>query len=229
MIKVQPVHAAITHRILKISKIKQSGITAVALQELTSKAIYMCSQYNHRVDSPLGDMTVPRRGGRRRRHLILAVPPRGVSDEGPQTGVPVALSVLHEFRQLYFSPEVVAVDAAGLLVRRHSTCRLGRRQLDVLRAAGGRDGQVVDLVGEVELGLPSLQAVRGDVVGLSCHLGCRERAEPNARLLPGLSDLRNPLAPPPLPDTTVYGVAGAASGRADGFAGDTFGEWRLLH
>jgi hypothetical protein len=69
--------------------------------------------------------------------------------------------------------------------------------LDVLGRGGGRAGQIVRELREVEVRGAALDRQRGYVVGARRHLGGGEGAEPDARLLARLPDLRHPLAPGP--------------------------------
>jgi hypothetical protein len=63
------------------------------------------------------------------------------------------------------------------------------------------------LVGEVDFGLGSADAARGAVVGARGGLGGGEGAEPDARALGRVADLRRPLAPRPPPDAAVHRLA----------------------
>lgn len=59
------------------------------------------------------------------------------------------------------------------------------------------------LLGEVELGAAPAEAERGGVVGARRVLGGAEGAQPDARRLPRVPDLRRPLAPQPPPHPAV--------------------------
>jgi hypothetical protein len=61
--------------------------------------------------------------------------------------------------------------------------------------------------GEVEVRARAVEEERGAVVGAGGVLGGGEGAEPLARPLPRLPDLRHPLAPAPLPHAAVPEVA----------------------
>jgi len=69
--------------------------------------------------------------------------------------------------------------------------------LDVLGRGGGRARELARELREVEVRGAALDRQRGHVVGARRHLGGGEGAEPDARLLAGLPDLRHPLAPGP--------------------------------
>jgi hypothetical protein len=66
--------------------------------------------------------------------------------------------------------------------------------------------QLVRELGEVEVRGAALDGDRCDVVRPRGHLRVVERAEPDARLLARLTDLRHPLAPGPHPHTAVRRV-----------------------
>ena len=87
-----------------------------------------------------------------------------------------------------------------LLPQRRRCPASGRQEL-----AGGMAGWRRRTAGarEVELGLGALEAERGGVVGACGVLGGVEGAQPYARRLHGVADLRRPLAPRPLPYATV--------------------------
>jgi len=71
---------------------------------------------------------------------------------------------------------------------------------------GAEAGVVVGWVvvaGEIELGLVSADADGGVVVGASGFLGSGECAEPDAHTLAWVPYFRSPLAPRPLPDSSV--------------------------
>lgn len=61
--------------------------------------------------------------------------------------------------------------------------------------------------GEVEVGAGPVEEERGAVVGPGGVLGGGEGAEPLARALPRLPDLRHPLPPAPLPHAAVPELA----------------------
>ena len=75
---------------------------------------------------------------------------------------------------------------------------------------GGRRGEA-RVLGEVELGAAAAEAERGLVVGARRGLGCLERAEPHARRLVRVPDLRRPLPPRPLPHAAEPPLATAAA------------------
>ncbi|BAS82644.1 Os03g0183050, partial [Oryza sativa Japonica Group] len=71
----------------------------------------------------------------------------------------------------------------------------GSRVAAAWARGGGRGG-------EVDLGLAAAEAARLDVVGACGLLRGVERAEPDARALVRVADLRRPLPPWPLPDAS---------------------------
>jgi hypothetical protein len=86
--------------------------------------------------------------------------------------------------------------------------------LDVARRQGGRAREVAREGREVEHGARALDAERGGVVRARRHLRAREGAQPDARLLAGLPDLRHPLAPRAHADAAVRRGGGGGGVRA---------------
>jgi hypothetical protein len=92
---------------------------------------------------------------------------------------------------------------------------LGRRRRRPARRGSERGG-----LGEVELGAAAAEPERGAVVGPRGGLGRIEGAQPHARRLVRVPDLRRPLPPRPLPHSAVppprrRPVAGAGAAAAD--------------
>jgi hypothetical protein len=91
---------------------------------------------------------------------------------------------------------------------------LGRRRRRPARRGSERGG-----LGEVELGAAAAEPERGAVVGPRGGLGRIEGAQPHARRLVRVPDLRRPLPPRPLPHSAVppprrRAVAGAGAAAA---------------
>jgi hypothetical protein len=96
----------------------------------------------------------------------------------------------------------IGVPGAGCIIiggGRREVCGGGERGggLDVLGRGGGRAGELVRELREVEVRGAALDRQRGHVVRARRHLGRGEGAEPDPRLLARLPDLRHPLAPGP--------------------------------